>query len=141
MTLGECERLASELKSPPVFLADKDREVLGERLHFVAQRIDELREIERDQSVKKWQSAFTEIGPIEALEKEDIEDLLKLHQHPPVTLRSGERAVVGEIVQKLTFRLDSMSIDEILTRIEQLPLEAKRRLREELNELIDVENA
>jgi hypothetical protein len=140
MTMSECERLGRELAEPPSFLADRDRAVLDEVRERVEQRIEEMRELERVRSVKKWQSAFTQIEGVETLSKEDIEDLLNLHQTPPVALRSGERGVVAEIVKQLTLRLDSMSIDEILKRIKFLPTDAKRRLRDEINQLLDVEN-
>lgn len=125
---NRCANLERELQAAPGYLAEKDREKVAEILHLVSQRRTGLEEDDRSQQVKTWLAQLLTLQNITALSRPETEQWLKSLRNPPDNAKPDELSVLQPIESQLTAHLDQMSMDEIIARIERLPVKAQRKL-------------
>jgi hypothetical protein len=75
---------------------------------------------------------------IQKLTKYEAEQLLKVLNNPPAELTAEEQKALQPIETQITSQLDKISIDEIIGRIERLPIVTQRRLLVILSERLAV---
>jgi hypothetical protein len=134
MDLNRCSALERELMAAPTYLASEDRKQAERLLAAIQNRRMELVEEARRGRVKAWQTPFFSLGSIETLEKYEIERLIRELRTPPVELRPKEQALLEPVLLKLMNRLDEISLDEIIRRIERLSADQQRQLFSILSE-------
>jgi Mg/Co/Ni transporter MgtE len=98
-----------------------------------------LEEQARQARVMAWQQRFLAITDVSALDKDKTQQRLKALHQPPDEVRPEERAILQPIRMQLTAHLDQMSLDEIISRIEQLPVARQRQLLALLTERWGIE--
>lgn len=128
LDLVHCDNLEKELKEAPGYLSNDDQSKVDNYLVAVRKRCADLTEKLRLSKVETWQQQFLSLEKIDNLTKYDTEQLLKALNNPPVELTKGERESLQLIEAQLTFHIDKISMDEILVRIERLPLVMQRQL-------------
>lgn len=131
-----CARAERELSELPAYLAAEDRARL-ERLRLaVATRRNELDEQARQARVQAWLQPLLKLDAIDGLDQPATERLLKTARQPPAELRTEEQDAIAPIVESLTAHLDRMSVDEILNRIERLPIPQQQEILARLKGLV-----
>ena len=134
MDQNRCQLLERELAAAPLFLSAEDRQHT-ERLSSAArQRREELVELQRQAKVTAWQAPLLSLWDIGSLDLRTTEQLLKTLRSPPCELLPQEEAVIEPVLTSLTAHLDQLSVDEIIGRIERLPVEQQRELLALLSE-------
>ena len=123
-----CANLERELQAAPGYLAEKDQEKVADILRLVSQRRTELEEDTRSKQITAWHTQFLALQNITALSKAETEQWLTALRKPPNGIKPEEIAVLQPIETQLTAHLDQMSLDEIIARIERLPVKAQRKL-------------
>ena len=136
-----CKAFEQELKVAPGYLSNADLTEVEHLLEAVRQRRSTLEEDARQTRITAWRNPFLAISDYEvrALAKHETEQWLKTLRQPPDELRPEEQAVLQPIMAQLTAHLDQMSIDEILSRIAQLPVARQRQLLAVLTERLEIE--
>jgi hypothetical protein len=125
---NHCANLERELQATPGYLAEKDQEKVDEILHLVSQRRTELEEDVRSKQVKVWLAQFLNLQNIESLSRPETERWLKSLRNPPDDAKPDELSVLRPIETQLTAHLDQMGMEEIIARIERLPVKSQRKL-------------
>jgi hypothetical protein len=133
-----CATLEQELVSAPMYLSVADHAQVEILLDAVRCRHAELDELERRGRVAAWQKRFLTLGDIDKLPKHETEQILKALQSPPEELLADEHALLQQIEIELTAHLDRMGMDEIVGRIERLPVDVQHKLLAILNERLAV---
>ena len=125
-----CDLLARELAAAPEYLSNDDRQQAEKLLREVNERIAELAEQHRHEQASKWLQRYLALSEskIASLDRFETEQYLKELRNPPVDLVHEERTDVEPILTRLMTHLDHISMDEILGRIERLPIEQQRQL-------------
>ncbi|MGZ8250289.1 MAG: hypothetical protein ACXW17_19180, partial [Methylomagnum sp.] len=134
MDLNRCSALERELMAAPTYLASDDREQAERLLTAIQNRRMELLEEARRSQVVAWQAPFLSFGNIEAMDQYETERLLKKLRNPPVELRPEEQVSVEAILLRLMNRLDQISLNEIIGRIERLSVDQQRQVFSILSE-------
>lgn len=134
LNIVDCNALEKELAVIPEYLSNNDKIEVENYLNAVRNQNAELNENLRRFKVKNWQKQFLILRSYENLTKYEIEQLLKVLHNPPAELTLEEQASMQTIELKLTSHLDQISIDEILGRIEKLPIEMQYQLLTALRE-------
>lgn len=132
MEKSRCLGLERELIAAPHYLSISDREVVDTLLRSVQQRLNTIDSQIRLKTVADWQSRLPKLSDIDAFDKTITERYLHLLRSPPCELLTEEKLAVEPILSKLTEHIDQISMDEIIGRIERLPLDRQRNLLEEL---------
>lgn len=125
---NRCANLERELQAAPGYLAQKDQEKVAEILQLVRQRRTELEEEARSKQVKVWLAQFLTLQNITALSRPETERWLKSLRNPPDDAKPDELSVLQPIETQLTAHLDQMGMEEIIARIERLPVKSQRKL-------------
>lgn len=125
---SRCTSLKRELQSAPDYLAKKDQEKVSEILKLISQHQIQLDEEARSEQIKIWLSQFLTLQNIAALSRTEIERWLKLLRTPPNDIKSDELLLLHPVEVQLTAHLDQISMDEIIERIERLPMQAQHKL-------------
>jgi hypothetical protein len=121
---------------PPGYLAAADRARLERLRQAVAARRAELDEQARQARVQAWLQPLIELDAVDSLDQPTTEQLLKSARQPPAELCTEERNAVAPIVASLTAHLDRMSVDEIMHRIEHLPVLRQQEILARLTALV-----
>jgi hypothetical protein len=137
LDLNECVQLEKELIAAPEYLTLEAKDEVGKYLDAIGERHALLSEELRLGKVNEWIKQFSSIIHNQ-LSKNEIEQLLKLITNPPVELTLDEKNKIDPIETQLTACLDQLSVDEIVTRIERLPIEAQRQLVKIITERLDI---
>ncbi len=103
-------------------------------LDSVHVRYAQLNEALRRSKVESWQQQFFSLENIDALTKFETEKLIKAINSPPVELKEAERQSLQLMESKLISHIDQMNMDDILSRIERLPVMIQRQLYDALSE-------
>jgi tRNA G18 (ribose-2'-O)-methylase SpoU len=112
----------------PEYLSDDDRNKVKTYLLVIRARHAELSEDLRRSKIDNWQKQFFSLENIQKLSKYEAEQFLKLLNNPPAELTADEQKALQPIETQVILYLDQISIDEIISRIERLPVEAQRQL-------------
>lgn len=131
---SRCVNFEKELQAAPAYLAEQERETVAEILHLLSQRRAELEEEERSEQIKAWLAPFLGLQNITTLSRSETEWWLKALRNPPANARSDELLVLQPVETQLTAHLDQISMDEIITRIIQLPATAQHQLLQLLSQ-------
>lgn len=131
-----CARAEQELSEPPGYLAAADRARLERLRQAVAVRRAELDEQARQARVQAWLQPLIALDAVDSLDQPTSERLLKSARQPPAELRTEEQNAVAPIVASLTAHLDRMSVDEIMHRIERLPVPRQQEILTKLTVLV-----
>ncbi|WP_420538312.1 hypothetical protein [Methylotuvimicrobium alcaliphilum] len=99
-----------------------------------------MNEALRRSKVESWQQQFFSLENIDALTKFETEKLIKAINSPPVELKKAERQSLQLMENKLISHIDQMSMDDILNRIERLPVMIQRQLYDALSERLVFDN-
>lgn len=134
LNIVDCNALEKELAVIPEYLSSNDKIQVENYLDAVRNQNIELNENLRRCKIKDWQQQFFILKSYENLTKYETEQLLKVLHNPPAELTLEEQASMQIIELKLTSHLDQISIDEILGRIEKLPIEMQYQLLTALKE-------
>lgn len=138
LDLNRCVAFESELMSAPAYLASDDLEQAEQLLTAIRSRRAELIEQARLAQVKAWQTPFLSLNNIEELDQYETERLLRELRNPPVELRQEEQVLMESTLLRLMNRLDQISLDEIIGRIERLSIDQQRQLFSILSERLAV---
>jgi hypothetical protein len=136
---AHCHEFEQELQAAPGYLSSADRTQVEQLREAVRRRRSRLEEQARQTRVMAWQQRFLGITDVSALDKDKTQQLLKALHQPPDEVRPEERAILQPIRMQLTAHLDQMSLDEIISRIEQLPVARQRQLLALLTERWGIE--
>jgi hypothetical protein len=135
LDLSGCILLEKELVAAPEYLSLDAKYEVGKYLDAIGERHALLTEELRVSKVNEWIKKFTSIT-LQKLSKNEIEQLLKTIINPPVELTLDEKNKIDPIETQLITYLDQLSIDEIVARIERLPIVMQRQLIEMLKDKI-----
>jgi len=136
LDLAHCVDLENELLSVPASLSNEDQEKIAQYLIVVRKRYAELNEELRKSKVEVWLRQFRSIENINNLTKYETEKHLKALNDPSIELNKDEQEFLNPIEAQLISHIDQISVDEIISRIEKLPVEAQRQLLAILSERI-----
>lgn len=128
MDQTRCRTLEHELISAPRYLSADDRGQIEYLLEAVRQRRAKIDEQQRRAEVAAWKGSFPVVADIGKLDRQATEQFLKVLRNPPHELLPAEQAEARLVLDRLTERLDQLSMDEIMERIGRLPVEQQRRL-------------
>ena len=128
MDQRDCQALEQELQTAPGYLADADRAQVDRLLNAVRQRFLALAEQARQAQLAAWQQPFLVLENVDDLSRYETEQLLKVLQQPPHELRLAEQTALEPVRMKLTAHLDQISMNELIQRIFQLPLDRQQQL-------------
>lgn len=123
-----CAALERELMTAPAYLAAGDRRRVEQLLDIVRKRCADLDEQARRIRVIAWQERFLTLRNIDQLDKYETEQHLKALRSPPFELLPEEQDGIKPVLTQLIAHLDRISMDEIIERIEQLPVERQRQI-------------
>jgi hypothetical protein len=138
LDLNRCIAFEREIMAAPAYLASDDREQAERLLIAIRSRRAELIEQARFAQVKAWQTPFLSLNNIEELDQYETERLLRELRNPPVELRQEEQVLMEPTLLRLMNRLDQISLDEIIGRIERLSMDQQRQLISILSERLAV---
>ena len=127
LDLSGCILLEKELVAAPEYLSLDAKYEVGKYLDSISTRHALLTEELRISKVNEWIKRFSSIT-VHKLSKNEIEQLLKSIINPPEELTLDEKNKIDPIETQLTACLDQLSVDEIVARIERLPIEMQRQL-------------
>ncbi len=127
LNLTGCIALESELVATPEYLSLDAKYEVGKYLDAISERHSLLSEELRLGKVKDWIKQFSSIT-LQKLSKYEVEQLLKSINNPPAELSLDEKNTINPIETQITAYLDQLSVDEIISRIERLPIEMQRQL-------------
>jgi len=136
LDLVHCADLENELLAAPAYLSNDDQDEVAQYLTVVRKRHAELKEELRRSKVEVWLQQFRSIENINNLTKYETEKHLKALNDPSIELNKDEQAFLNPIEAQLIYHIDQISMDEIISRIEKLPVEAQRQLLTILSERI-----
>ena len=128
LDLAASTEFQKELDSAPVYLADSDREKVNQFLAVLSSHCNHLKEVLRKKRVNTWLADFEGVQQIDGLSKQKIEQLLKSLRSPPDEAKPEELSMVSEFESRLTAHLDQMGLEDIIGRIENLPIELQHQL-------------
>jgi hypothetical protein len=134
LDLAHCIDLEKEFISAPSYLSNDEQSKVANYLENVKKRCSELTEDLRLSKVKVWQKQFISLEAIDNPTKYEIERLLKALKNPPVELTKSEQVSVQSFETRLITRIDQISVDDILYRIEKLPMGMQHQLLQILSE-------
>ena len=134
MDQNRCQSLERELAVAPLFLSAEDRLHIERLSNAARQRREELVERQRQAKVTAWQAPLLSLWDIDTLELPATEQLLRTLRNPPCELLQQEKAAMESVEASLIAHLDQLSIDEIIGRIERLPVGRQRELLALLSE-------
>lgn len=134
LDLSRCIALEKELMAAPEYLSDDGRDKVNIYLLSIRARHAELTEKLRHSKINDWQKQFFSLENIQKLSKYEAEQFLKLLNNPPAELTVVEQEALQPIETQVTLYLDQISMDEIISRIERLPVETQRQLIKILTE-------
>jgi len=138
LDLSRCISFEKELMAAPEYLSDDGRDKVENYLIAIRLRNTELSEELRRSKINDWQKQFYSLENIQKLTKFEAEQFLKVLNTPPAELTVIEQEALQPIETQVTSYLDHLSMDEIISRIERLPVEAQRRLFDMLSERLAV---
>jgi hypothetical protein len=138
LDLNRCVTLEKELIAAPDYLSDDGRAKVECYLAAVQLRHAKLGEELRCLKIKDWQKQFFSLENIQKLSQYEAEKLLKALNNPPAELTFVEQQLLKPIESQVTLHLDQISIDEIISRIQRLPLVAQRQLIAILTEKLEM---
>lgn len=135
-----CRAFEQELQAAPGYLSGADRAEVQRLLEAVRDRRSTLEEQARQARITAWRNPFLAISDreVSALAKHETESLLKALRQPPDELRPEEQAVLQPILERLTAHLDQMSMDELISRIDRLPITQQHQLLAWLSERVRI---
>jgi hypothetical protein len=136
LALNECDVLEKDLMSPPAYLSTEHVLKIEKYQRVSHERVMKLREEVRHSTIKLWQLPFLELTDVDGMTKYGIEVLLKDLNNPPVELTSEEKNSLTSIEEVLTSSLDQKSVNEIISRIERLSVNAKTEIFDFLKKLL-----
>lgn len=134
LSLTRCTELERELQQAPAYLTHHDKQACTMLSKQVQNQIAEFKEAQRVQGIKVWLKNLDRIPIPEQLSQAELEYWLRLIQSPPFILTVNEQVIVKPLEEKLLTRIDQLSLDDIMRRINRLPLEVKRQLYQKLQE-------
>ncbi len=128
LELSRCIAVEKELMAAPTYLSDEGRAKVEGYLIAIRKRHAELTEELRQAKIHAWQQQFFSLENIQKLTKHETEQLVKALNNPPAELKIEEQKALQEIENQIILHIDQMSMDEIIGRIERLPVETQRQL-------------
>ncbi len=134
--LGETEDLDNDLATPPVFISQDHISKIMEFRTLSSARVVILKESARKEVVLSWQKQFSEITNYEELTNYELEEFLNKLKSPPVVLTSNEQAKLATLEEELTTRIDQLSVNDIIVRIERLSQKAKLEIFNALKKIL-----
>lgn len=138
LNIFECDATEMELMVVPSYLSKDDRMTIDSYLNTLRARHATLEEEIRSSKIKNWQKQFVELKNIKTLTKFETEQLLSELNNPPEKLTYEEKQLIQPIELELVSHLDQLSIDEIISRIERLPLKMRQQLFSILTEKLAI---
>jgi hypothetical protein len=128
LDLSRCITLEKELIAAPEYLSDDGREKVNSYLLAIRARHTELSQQLRHSKISDWQKQFFSLKDIQKLSKYEAEQFLKLLNNPPTDLTIEEKKTLQPIETQIISQLDQISVDEIISRIDRLPIQMQRQL-------------
>ena len=136
----QCIALDKELSAAPEYLSESDLVQTEKLLDAVRHRRSELDEQVRRDKLNTWQQKFLSLSNIETIEKQEVEQLLKMLRRPPKGTLPEELAPVQAIETQLIAHLDKMGVDDIFERTKRLPSKLQHQLLKRLSEHLGIVN-
>lgn len=135
-TLKQCENLKVELSKLPAFLSDENRDQALGLSDGVELRIAEFEEVKRKESATAWLNTLAKLEEVDSLGQFDIKQQLKTLKELPAYLGKFEQSYAQKLQQDLTKRLDQLSIDDIVDRIQHLTDQQKHEILSQLKGML-----
>lgn len=136
LSIDRVKHLNIELGNAPAYLSADDREVLNRLLNALEKRQDKLEAEIRLARLKAWQAEFPHISTISTLGRAEVERFLSNLESPPAPLSEDELKWRHDLNNHLSQRLDEISLDDLVRRIERLSPTLRARLLKQLRTMI-----
>lgn len=134
-----CAALMQELQAAPAYLSAVDRAASERMLDAVRKRLTALEEAARTDAIQRWQRPYLNLGDTAALDRAATEQILRHLAKPPYELRPDEQRWQQSATERLTARLDQLSIDDLIARIEGLSRPMRQALFQRLELLVSAD--
>ena len=132
----QCLQMQRELTELPVFLAESDKEVALAFKETIEQRIGEFEEVKRQKSAQEWLNSLIRLETVETTSLFDARQQLAQLQNLPSYLGDHERNYAEELRVALTQRVDHLSMDDIINRIQHLTTSQQQELFSKLKNML-----
>ena len=132
----QCLNHKGELTKLPAFLSDEDRNKALALLTDIEERIAEFEEVKRKESATAWLNTLVKLEDVDSLGQFDIKKQLEMLKKLPDYLGRFEQSYAQELQQQLTKRLDQLSIDDIVDRIQHLNEQQKHEILNQLKGML-----
>ena len=132
----QCQNQQDELTKLPAFLSDEDRAKALAFLANIEQRIAAFEEVKRKESANAWLNSLVKLEEVETLGQFDIKKQLNMLKMLPDYLGQFEQSYAQKLQQDLTKRLDQLSIDDIVDRIQHLTDQQKHEILNQLKGML-----
>lgn len=132
LDLNRIRQLQAEFNNAPGFLAESDRIALSRLRGVIDSRIQNLEAEERKAQIARWQAGFPSLAAVATMDRSQVERLLVELQSPPVGLGDQEERWRETLRDRLTARLDEISLDDLVSRIQCLSPALRAQLLQRL---------
>ncbi|MEH6626564.1 MAG: hypothetical protein V7739_08970 [Motiliproteus sp.] len=137
MSDNELNSIKGSIESEfPLYLSEKDLEQMGFFVDQLTDILDERNEEKRFSDFSCWFQKFSNLDDLQTLSKEKCSSLVSYYESPLVSLKSEELEEVEVLVGKLKARIDSLSTDDIVSRIKAMPFTFQKKIYDKLSKII-----
>jgi hypothetical protein len=137
-SLERCLEFAQDLENRPLYLSHEHRFKAQNLLEQLQIRVSHLREQKQAQLVDTWLKKIQTMPDIAELSRQELENWLKIIQSPPSAIQPKDMIALRILEEKLLTQLDQLSLDDMMNRINRLPLGVKRQLYELLQDALQL---
>ncbi|GLP97003.1 hypothetical protein [Paraferrimonas sedimenticola] len=128
LPLSKCEELIEEFSSVPVFISEEDKSKIDDCLTQVSSRATNLKNALMRLKVKEWVESASKSIDIDRLTPHEAKGILAKLASPPFPLNAEEMQTIEAMESTLQSYLDQVSLDDILERINKLPIEKRKEI-------------
>lgn len=136
--MEEIERFITELTNLPTYLDEVERESIT-TIRVKAQEVFQiLFQRKKQEQINQWKKKFLLIADrVNILEQHEVQRFLTEISNPPDYFDSDDLSDLKNIKDALLARIDSISLDEIISRIEKLSLGQQLKIFKVLAEKLE----
>lgn len=133
LNIERVRHLKSELDNPPVYISAAERVVLERLVDTLERRQGELEEEDRKARIEAWKGGFPGHTAIATLTRAEVERFLSSLESPSIPLSEDLLKWRDELTNRLSERLDEISLDDLVRRIERLSPTLRAQLLKRLS--------
>lgn len=132
LDLDRIRQFKAEVTGAPGYLAESDCVALSRLRAVIDSRLQTLEAEERDARVSRWQAGFPALEAAPILDRSQVERLLVDLKSPPAVLDDEEERWRETLRERLTRRLDEISLDDLISRVQRLSPALRAQLLERI---------